>query len=51
MNTSDFQIHCASIVKNIDEKHNVQRTPQLSFTQLIEEVGELAKDINSPDLR
>jgi len=51
MNTKDFFKICADIVSAIDKKHEIERTPQLAFTQLIEEIGELAKDVNMPALR
>lgn len=51
MNVNEFQKYCTDFVKQIDAKYNIERTPQLSFTQLIEEVWELAKDVNSPKLR
>jgi len=47
----EFQKMCAEVVENIDAKYNITRDPQLSFTQFIEEVGELAKEINKPKLR
>lgn len=46
-----FQEKCAEIVRAIDTKHSVIRDPHLSFTQLMEEVGELAKEINRQRLR
>ena len=39
------------IVKKIDKKYNIERDLQLSFTQFMEEIGELAKEINKPRLR
>jgi len=51
METQEFQKKCADIVEKIDKKYGIERDPQLSFTQLIEEIGELAKDINSRRLR
>ncbi len=51
METKEFQKKCAKFVKEIDKKYNIKRDFYLSFTQLIEEVGELAKDINSLKLR
>lgn len=51
MNVKDFQKKCADIVSQIDKKYEIERNPQLAFTQLIEEIGELAKDINMPELR
>ena len=51
METKDFQKLCADIVNKIDKKYNINRDPHFSFTQLMEEVGELAKAINLPKLR
>ncbi len=51
MNMKDFQKRCASIVNEIDRKYGIKRDPHFGFTQLMEEVGELAKDINMPKLR
>jgi NTP pyrophosphatase (non-canonical NTP hydrolase) len=51
METKEFQKKCAEIVGKIDKKYGIDRDPQLSFTQLMEEIGELAKDINSEKLR
>lgn len=51
MQTRDFQKKCVEIVKKIDKKYGIKRDSYLSFMQLMEEVGELAKDINYPKLR
>jgi len=51
METKEFQKKCAKIVKDIDAKYNVNRDPHFSFVQFMEEVGELAKEINKPKLR
>lgn len=51
METKEFQEKCVRIVKNIDDKYNLNRTPELSFIQLTEEIGELAKEVNRPTLR
>ena len=51
MEAGEFQRKCAKIVKDIDEKHGLKRDLHLSFTQLMEEIGELARDINLPRLR
>jgi len=56
MNIKEFQNLCADvvekdIVEKIDKKNKVKRNPQLSFTQLMEEIGELAKAVNLPKLR
>lgn len=39
------------IVKDLDKKFNVERDVYLTFTQMSEEMGELAKEINRPRLR
>lgn len=46
-----FQKKCADVVKKIDIKYNINRDIHFSFVQFIEEVGELAKEINKPKLR
>ena len=51
METKEFQKKCAKIVSDIDNKHGIKRDLQLSFTQMMEEIGELARDINLPKLR
>jgi NTP pyrophosphatase (non-canonical NTP hydrolase) len=51
METKEFQKKCVEIVKEIDKKFNIERDPHLCFAQLIEEIGEVAKDINTPKLR
>ena len=51
MEMTDFQKLCNKIVIDIDKKIGLERNPQLHFTQLMEEIGELAKDINLPRLR
>jgi len=48
---NEFQEMCAKIVSDIDAKYNISRDSHFSFTQFIEEVGELAKEINKPKLR
>ena len=51
METKKFQKICVEIVRKIDNKYEIKRESHFSFTQLVEEVGELAKDINLPKLR
>lgn len=51
MNIKEFQKKCAKIVSDIDSRYNIKRDPHFSFTQLMEEIGELAKEINLPKLR
>jgi NTP pyrophosphatase (non-canonical NTP hydrolase) len=51
METKEFQEKCAEIVKSIDAKYNINRDTHFSFVQFVEEVGELAKEINKPKLR
>ena len=51
METKKFQKICAEIVRKIDNKYEIKRDSNFSFTQLIEEIGELARDINLPKLR
>ena len=40
---NEFQEMCAKVVGDIDAKYNITRDPHFSFTQFMEEVGELAK--------
>ena len=51
MDTKDFQRMCNKVIEDIDNKIGLERDHQLHFTQLMEEIGELAKDINMPRLR
>lgn len=51
MNTKEFQKKCVDLVNILDDKYNVNRDVHFSFAQLVEEIGELARDINSPRLR
>jgi len=50
-NINEFQKMCAKFVNDIDNKYNIKRDPHFCFTQLMEEIGELAKEINKPRLR
>lgn len=51
METKELQRLCTELTAQIDKKYDINRDPQLAFLQLIEEVGELAVDINLPRLR
>jgi NTP pyrophosphatase (non-canonical NTP hydrolase) len=51
METKNFQKYCAEIVTKIDRKYKIERDAQLALSQLIEELGELAKEINRKKLR
>jgi NTP pyrophosphatase (non-canonical NTP hydrolase) len=51
MEIKNFQNLCAETVEKIDKKYDIERNPHFSFTQLMEEIGELAKAINLPKLR
>ena len=51
MEFKEFQKKCADAVDKIDKRYGIERDPQLAFTQLIEEIGELAKDVNLKKLR
>jgi len=50
MNIQEFQKICAQIVSNIDKKYSIDRDFYVCFTQIIEEIGELAKAINMKKL-
>jgi len=51
MEAKELQKRATGIVDALDVKFNVKRDEQLNFTQMMEEIGELAKDINLPRLR
>ncbi|MFA7169551.1 MAG: nucleotide pyrophosphohydrolase [Candidatus Paceibacterota bacterium] len=51
METKELQQICTELTARIDEKCEVERNPQLAFTQLIEKIGELAVDVNLTALR
>lgn len=51
METKIFQKYCAEIVNEIDHKYSIKRDSQLALSQLIEELGELAKEVNCKKLR
>ena len=51
MEVLEFQKVCSSIVKKIDKKYSIDRTEQVNISQLIEELGELAKEVNKEKLR
>ena len=51
METRELQKMAVEIVDILDRKFGVNRDLQLNFTQLMEEIGELAKDVNQKRLR
>ncbi len=51
METKELQKIAVEIVDTIDKKLNVNRDLHVNFTQLMEEVGELAREVNSKRLR
>jgi NTP pyrophosphatase (non-canonical NTP hydrolase) len=51
MQTKELQKLCVDIVKNIDKNHDLDRDTYLTFTQLVEEIGEIGREINKPKLR
>jgi NTP pyrophosphatase (non-canonical NTP hydrolase) len=51
MDTKDLQKRCSDAVSMIDRKFEVKRDLHLAFTQLMEEVGELAREVNMQKLR
>lgn len=51
MEVKEFQQYCANTIKKIDQKYKINRNEQLAMSQLIEELGELAKEINLKKLR
>lgn len=51
MEVKEFQKKSAEIVFALDKKYSVNRTEQMAMSQLVEELGELAKEVNRPALR
>lgn len=51
METNEFQKTCAEVVKKIDNKFGLIRDAQLNVSQLVEELGELVKEVNRKKLR
>jgi NTP pyrophosphatase (non-canonical NTP hydrolase) len=51
MDVKEFQKMCAGMVERIDRKLNIERDGQLNLAQLLEELGELARAVNSERLR
>lgn len=51
MEAKEFQKYCSDIVRKIDKKFDIDRDAQLALAQLVEEIGELAKEINRKKLR
>jgi len=51
MEVKELQKLAAEIVNKIDIKFKIKRDAQLNFSQLVEELGELAKVVNLEKLR
>ena len=51
MDVDSFQELSVRIVDEIDKKQGVLRDGQLNMSQLVEELGELAKEVNRENLR
>lgn len=51
MKIKEYYKKSVEIVEKLDKKFKVKRNAHLSFAQLIEEIGELAKAINLKRLR
>ncbi|MBU0647879.1 nucleotide pyrophosphohydrolase [Patescibacteria group bacterium] len=51
MKTKQLQQLMSEIVKKIDQKYGIDRDVQLNISQLVEELGELAKEANLKKLR
>jgi len=51
MEVLEFQKLCSSVVKKIDKKYSLSRDEQFNISQLVEELGELAKEVNREKLR
>ena len=51
MEIKELQQKADEIINAIDNKVNVKHNDSLTIRHLIEEIGELAEEINKPDLR
>jgi NTP pyrophosphatase (non-canonical NTP hydrolase) len=51
MDVKEFQKLSSDIVRKIDKKYNIDRDAQLNLSQLLEEIGELARIANLKKLR
>jgi len=51
MNIREYQKLATEIVDKIDKKFNLNRDAQLNLSQLLEELGELARVVNLEKLR
>src|SRR5690606_939301 len=51
MDCTQLQQQAAALVSKIDAQYATQRTVQLTLAQLVEELGELAREVNSQTLR
>ncbi len=51
MDVKEFQRIAVKIVDDVDNKVGLDRDPQLNLSQLVEELGELAKEVNREKLR
>lgn len=51
MDTKEFQKLSSEIVQKIDKRYNIDRDVQLNLSQLLEELGELARVVNLKKLR
>jgi len=51
MEIKDFQNQINEIVEKIDEKTGVKHNLNNTFFHLIEEIGELADELNKPNIR
>lgn len=51
MKNESLQKICVDIINHVDKKCKIKRNVDLSYFQLLEEIGELARELNSPRLR
>jgi NTP pyrophosphatase (non-canonical NTP hydrolase) len=51
METKELQKRAAETVDMVDKKFKLKRDAQLNLAQMMEEIGELAKEVNLPVLR
>ena len=51
MEVLEFQKLCSTTVNKIDEKQSLKRDEQFLMSHIVEELGELAKEVNREKLR
>ncbi len=51
MDLKEYQNQSEEIVNKLDKKFKIERTPEMNISQLVEELGELSKEVNKQNLR